>query len=97
MKESLINLPNFPAVARWSRIKDQQMNRLVDGGKKEEGGNARIHVSWRKALYPTDHESVIATYHGPTIRACTLWQGFYSFHVVDMAKRSLNFRRSSCV
>lgn len=41
--ECLINLSNFPAVARWSRIKDRQMNRSVGGGKKEEGvGNAGV-------------------------------------------------------
>ncbi|CAL1685639.1 unnamed protein product [Lasius platythorax] len=50
-RKSLINLPNFPAVARWSRIKDQQMNRSVGGGKKEKGGNAGAHPGGRR--YPT--------------------------------------------
>lgn len=42
-RKSLINLPNFPEVARWSRIKDQQMNRSLDEGKKEVRGNAGAH------------------------------------------------------
>lgn len=37
-RRSLINLTNFPAVARWSRIKDRQMNRSVDEEDKEERG-----------------------------------------------------------
>lgn len=34
---SLINLSNF-LVARWSRIKDRQMNRSVDGEEGEREG-----------------------------------------------------------
>jgi len=72
-RESLINLSNFQAVACWSLIKDQT-NELLDVKKKEkkkrkekeEGGNVRacIHISERRARYPTNHESVIAFYRG---------------------------------
>lgn len=40
---SLINLSNFPAVARWSRIKDRQMNRSVGEEEKEE---ADVHIEF---------------------------------------------------
>lgn len=75
--ECLINLSNFLAVARWSRIKDRQMNRSVGGGKKEEGGNAgvRSSASARGRRYPAAHESVIAAHGGPCARfARTRWR-----------------------
>lgn len=70
-RKSLINLSNFPEVARWSRIKDQQMNRSLDEGKKEVGGNASTHPRLQEEG-AISHESVIASYHGPTIRAYIL-------------------------
>lgn len=77
---SLINLSNFLAVARWSRIKDRQMNRSVDGEEKEEGGKrgrASTYPGGRRygrAMPRAMNPSSPCTTHRTdrTIRACTL-------------------------
>lgn len=45
----------------------------------------------------TDHESVIASYHGSYDSCVHGGRAFIAFYIVDAAKRFLNFRRSSRV
>lgn len=80
LARGLINLSNFPAVARWSRIKDRQMNRSVDGEEKEDGGKrgrASTYSGGRRygrAMPRTMNPSSPRTTHhaSSTIRACTV-------------------------